>query len=165
MTATLSETTTAPPRELGRWACRWARGLVLINGHGSNAPTVVSAVTTLRNEGRPIAWTGWGIPGTDAHAGRTKTSLLRNRAPWTVRVDLAEAGATEPIDELTSRLRGVGVRIVSPNGILGDARRSSAEEGRRDLAVVVDRQLRELSEQDVCGDGSLRTSKRIGVGS
>lgn len=151
--------------ELGRSACRWASGLVFVNGHGGNVPTVVSAVATLRSEGRPVAWTGCGVPGGDAHAGRTETSLLRQLAPWTVRVDLAEAGATEPIEELMPRLRSVGVRTVSPNGILGDATGSSAEEGRWVFGALVDRLFRELSDLDVDTDGRLRAPERSGVGS
>lgn len=150
--------------ELGRSACRWATGIVFVNGHGGNVPTVVSAVTTLRDEGRLVAWTGFGVLGGDAHAGRTETSLLRHLAPWTVRMDLAEPGATEPIDELMPRLRSVGVRTVSPNGILGDPAGSSAEEGRRLFEVLVNRLHRELSDLDVGTDGRLKRPERSGVG-
>lgn len=151
--------------ELGRSACRWATGLVFVNGHGGNVPTLVSAVTTLRDEGRPAAWTGFGVLGGDAHAGRTETSLLRHLAPWTVRVDLAEAGATEPIDQLMPRLRSVGVRTVSPNGVLGDPTGNSPEEGRRLFDVLVNRLYRELTDLDVGSDGRLRRPERSSVGS
>jgi creatinine amidohydrolase len=142
--------------EYGRSACRWASGLVFINGHGGNVPSVVSAVQRLRDEGRSVAWAGCGTPDGDAHAGRTETSLLRFLAPWSVRLDLAEAGATEPIGELMPRLRSVGVRTVAPNGVLGDATTSSVEEGRRLFTSVVDRLLRELTDLDVGEDGRLR---------
>lgn len=151
--------------ELGRSACRWARGLVFVNGHGGNVDTLVDAVTRLREEGRPAAWTGCGVEGGDAHAGRTETSLLRHLAPWAVRVDLAEAGATEPVSELMPRLRSVGVRTVSANGILGDATVSSAEEGRLLFATLVDRLFRELSLLEVGADGRLGPAARSGVGS
>ena len=149
--------------EYGRSACRWAGGLVFVNGHGGNVPTVVSAVRRLRDEGRSVAWTGCGAPDGDAHAGHTETSLLRFVAPWSVRVDLAEAGATEPIAELMPRLRSVGVRTVSPNGILGDATWSSVEEGRRLFAATVDRLLRELTDLDVGDDGRLRVAAENGA--
>ena len=150
--------------ELGRSACRWARGLVYVNGHGGNVDTLMDAVARLRDEGRPVAWTGCGVEGGDAHAGRTETSLLRHMAPWAVRVDLAEAGATQPVAELMPRLRSVGVRTVSPNGILGDATVSSPEEGRLLFTTVVDRLYRELSLLDVGADGRLRQAERSGVG-
>ncbi|PUA81627.1 mycofactocin biosynthesis peptidyl-dipeptidase MftE [Nocardioides currus] len=148
--------------ELGRSACRWARGLVLVNGHGGNVATVVDAVTRLRDEGRPVAWTGCALAG-DAHAGRTETSLLRHLSPWSVRVDLAEVGATEPIEELMPRLRGVGVRTVSPNGILGDATGSTAEEGRRLFEDLVERLFREISLLDVGDEGRLRSARPAGA--
>ncbi len=150
--------------ELGRSACRWASGLVFVNGHGGNVDTLVDAVTCLRFEGRPVAWTACGTVGGDAHAGATETSLLRHLAPWAVRVDLAEAGALEPVEELMPRLRSVGVRTVSPNGILGDATVSSAEEGRLLFATVVDRLHRELSLRDVGSDGRLCLGAPHGVG-
>lgn len=151
--------------EYGRSACRWASGVVFVNGHGGNVPTVVSAVTRLREEGRSVAWTGCGTPGGDAHAGSTETSLLRFLAPWAVRQDLAEVGATEPIAELMPRLRSVGVRTVSPNGILGDATASSVEEGRRLFEAAVDRLHRELRDLEVGEDGRLRLAHPSGVGS
>ena len=149
--------------EYGRSACRWASGLVFVNGHGGNVPTLVSAVARLREEGRSVAWTGCGAAGGDAHAGRTETSLLRFLAPWSVRADLAEVGATDPIAELMPRLRSVGVRTVSPNGILGDATSSSVEEGRRLFGMAVDRLERELTDLDVGEDGRLRVARRTGV--
>lgn len=149
--------------EYGRSACRWASGLVFVNGHGGNVPTVASAVTRLRDEGRSVAWTGCATPGGDAHAGGTETSLLRFLAPWSVRPDLAEVGATAPIDVLLPRLRSVGVRTVSPNGILGDATTSSPDEGRRLFHATVDRLQRELTDLDVGDDGRLRVKVARGV--
>lgn len=149
--------------ELGRSACRWATGLVFVNGHGGNVPTVVSAVTTLREEGRSVAWTACVAPRGDAHAGRTETSLLRHLAPATVRPDLAERGEAGPIDELMPRLRSLGVRTVSPNGILGDATTSSPQEGRQVFAAMVDGLFYELSELDVGVDGRLRRDSPVGV--
>ena len=141
--------------EYGRSACRWAGGLVFVNGHGGNVPTLVSAVTRLRAEGRPVAWTACAVEGGDAHAGRTETSLLRFIAPWSVRPDLAEAGATEPLADLMPRLRRDGVRTVSPNGVLGDPTTSSADEGRATFTAVVDALVRELTVLDVRDDGRL----------
>ncbi|MFP5322747.1 MAG: mycofactocin biosynthesis peptidyl-dipeptidase MftE [Acidimicrobiia bacterium] len=113
------------------------RGLVLVNGHGGNAGPVAEAVALLEAEGRPV--TAWSprIPGGDAHAGRTETSLV-----LAVAADLVGAerptGATEPLAELLPRLRAGGVAAVSANGVLGAAAGASAEEGRRLLAALAD---------------------------
>ena len=68
--------------EFGRSACRWASGVVFVNGHGGNAATLTKAVELLRYEGRAVAWTSTALPDADAHAGETETSLLRFLAPW-----------------------------------------------------------------------------------
>jgi len=78
------------------------------------------------------------VPGGDAHAGRTETSLLLALAPDAVRLDLAAAGATRPLEELMGVLASSGVRAVSPNGVLGDPAGASAAEGRRLLADLAD---------------------------
>ena len=64
--------------------------------------------------------------------------------PSAVRLELAEAGSTEPLETLLPRLRAEGVRPVSSNGVLGDPAGASADEGRalldalvRDLAATV----------------------------
>ncbi len=141
--------------ELGRSACRWAQGVVFVNGHGGNLPTVEQAVLLLRSEGRAVAWTGCGVPGGDAHAGHTETSVLRHLAPWMVRLDEAVVGVTEPVARLMPQLRRGGVRPVSPTGVLGDATRSSAEHGRQVLDAVVDRVHAELVSIDVDESGRL----------
>ena len=54
-----------------------------------------------------------------------------------VRLELAEAGCTEPLEALLPRLRIGGVRPVSSNGVLGDPAGASAGEGRSILAALV----------------------------
>lgn len=119
--------------ELGRSACRWAGRLVFVNGHGGNLPTLPEAVATLRAEGRDVAWFGC-VPrafgrGTDAHAGRTETSIMLALDPGAVRLEQAVAGDTRPLDEVIGFLRTGGVLSVSPNGVLGDPAGASAAEG------------------------------------
>jgi creatinine amidohydrolase len=46
-------------------------------------------------------------------------------------------GRREPIARLLPGLRARGVRALSPNGVLGDPRGASAEEGHRLLAEAV----------------------------
>ncbi|HET8930011.1 MAG TPA: mycofactocin biosynthesis peptidyl-dipeptidase MftE [Acidimicrobiales bacterium] len=123
--------------ELGRSADAFRR-VVFVNGHGGNADALASAVATLRSESRnALAWS-WSLPGADAHAGRTETSLLLAIDPGVVRLEVAEAGRTEPITELLPALRAGGVRAVSSNGVLGDPTGASAREGRDLLAYLVD---------------------------
>ncbi len=125
--------------EYGRSAGRWAGRLLVVNGHGGNLEALRGAVLLLRHEGRDVAWFPCVVPGGDAHAGRTETSLLLHVEPGTVREDLAEPGETIPIGRLLPRLRAEGVAGVSPNGVLGDPTGASAEEGAAMLGSMVDR--------------------------
>ncbi len=141
--------------ELARSACRWAEGLVFVNGHGGNALSLRGTVEQLRAEDRAVAWTDCSVAGADAHAGRTETSIMRFLAPWTVRTDLLAPGPTTPIAELMPTLRSAGVRAVSANGVLGDPTGSSTEEGKRLLEEIVGRLVRELTDIVVGPDGRL----------
>lgn len=144
--------------EYGRSACRWARGVIFVNGHGGNLQPVRQSVELLRHEGRAVAWTSCSLPGADAHAGRTETSLLLEIAPHTVRTDEFEVGCVTPIVELLPRLRRDGVRAVSHNGVLGDPRGSSAAEGRQLFRTLVRNLVLELQTLDVMDDGRLSPS-------
>lgn len=115
--------------EVGRSIFRWSGRVVFVNGHGGNARALVDAVTLLRYEGRDAAWFACAVPGADAHAGRTETSLLLHLAPDAVRLSAAEPGNTEPVETLMPRLRDEGMRGVAPNGVLGDPTGASADEG------------------------------------
>lgn len=123
--------------ELGRDASRHWGGLLLVNGHGGNHEAVSAAVGRLAGEGRRCAAFSVTPAGADAHAGRAETSLLLHLDPGAVRADHAAVGETRPIAELFDRLRRDGVRPVSPNGVLGDPRGATAEEGRRLLEQLI----------------------------
>ncbi|WP_137724954.1 mycofactocin biosynthesis peptidyl-dipeptidase MftE [Prescottella subtropica] len=125
--------------EYGRSVCRWARRVVFVNGHGGNGPALAAAVDLLRYEGRDVTWWPCAVPGADAHAGRTETSLLLHLHPDTVAMHRAEIGNTEPIADLMPRLRAGGMLAATANGILGDPTGASADEGRRLFAGLVDR--------------------------
>lgn len=116
--------------EYGRSACRWARRVVFVNGHGGNGPALVKAVELLRYEGRDVAWFPCAVAGADAHAGRTETSLLLHLSPDAVAMDRAEAGNVSPIADLMPLLRAGGMLAATTNGVLGDPTAASAEEGR-----------------------------------
>jgi creatinine amidohydrolase len=123
--------------EIGRSADAFA-AVVFVNGHGGNAEALDAAVGLLRAESRTVSAWSWSLPGADAHAGRTETSLLLAIDPTVVRSDVAEAGRTEPIAELLADLRAHGVRAASPNGVLGDPTGASVSEGCRSLTRLVD---------------------------
>ena len=110
--------------------------MVFVNGHGGNRAAVRRATDVLTGEGRPVASWAPAIPGGDAHAGRTETSLLLAIAPEVVRAD-RPAGASEPIVELADALRSGGVGAVSANGVLGDATGATAAEGHAVLAALI----------------------------
>ena len=100
--------------------------VLLLNAHGGNAEPVRRAVATLRAEGRDVRAWGPSWDG-DAHAGRTETSVLL--ALGRPVGDERPVGATAPVAELLPALRRGGVLAVSENGVLGDARGASEEEG------------------------------------
>jgi mycofactocin precursor peptide peptidase len=116
--------------ELGRSADAFA-GVVFVSGHGGNAGPLAAAVARLGAEGRNVL--GWApkIPGGDAHAGRTETSLLLALAPTSVRLAAAEPGDARPLPQLIGELRRGGVAAVSGNGVLGDPTGATAAEGER----------------------------------
>jgi mycofactocin system creatininase family protein len=151
-----TEALTAVLVEYGRSACRWADRLLVVNGHGGNLDALRRAVPLLRAEGRDAAWFPCGIPGGDAHAGRTETSLLLHVEPRAVRTDRSVPGEAAPIAELLPRLRAEGVRGVSPTGVLGDPAGASAAEGASLLAGIAARLGAAVTRWDVGADGRLR---------
>lgn len=127
-------------RSLGLWAAR----TVFVNGHGGNVRTLDEAVAQMRAEGHVVAWTGCDFPGTDAHAGHTETSVMLQLAPERVNLEAAAVGNTAPLADLLPGLLAGGVRAVSPNGVLGDPTRATAEEGRRLLDIQAETVARRI---------------------
>ncbi|MGY1834849.1 mycofactocin biosynthesis peptidyl-dipeptidase MftE [Blastococcus sp. SYSU DS0510] len=142
--------------EYGRSACRWAGRVLIVSGHGGNLDALRTAVPRVRAEGRDVAWFACGVPGGDAHAGRTETSLMLHVEPGGVRRDRAVAGEAAPIGELLPRLRAQGVRAVSPNGVLGDPVGAGADEGARLLDGLVDRLTAAVGTWRIDDAGRLR---------
>ena len=143
--------------EYGRSAGRWAGRVLVVNGHGGNLDALRAAVPLLRAEGRDVAWFACGVPGGDAHAGRTETSLMLHVEPGEVREDRAVAGETAPIRELLPRLRAEGVFGVSPVGVLGDPAGASAAEGAALLAHLAEGLVAAVRRWSVDDDGRLRS--------
>lgn len=132
--------------ELGRSAGRWAQRMVFVNGHGGNLPTIAESVTQLRFEGRDAAWFACGVPGGDAHAGRTETAILLALDESLVRRGSIVAGNTADLRDLLPAMTAGGVAAVSPNGVLGDPAGATAAEGERLLDDMAGR-LRERLER------------------
>jgi mycofactocin system creatininase family protein len=116
--------------ELVRSARTAFRGVVLVSAHGGNAEGLEVAQARCADEGDDVLFWRATARGGDAHAGRTETSLMLAIDPAAVRLDLAVAGCTDPIQSLMPRLRAEGVRPISSTGVLGDPTGASAEEGR-----------------------------------
>jgi creatinine amidohydrolase len=117
--------------ELGRHASLHWPATLLVNGHGGNVPAIRDATARLDAEGRKTQVWHAGLPGGDAHAGRSETSLMLALAPEDVRMEQAAPGDTRPLPEILPQLTSRGVRAVSPNGVLGDPSGASAGEGER----------------------------------
>jgi mycofactocin precursor peptide peptidase len=122
--------------ELGRHASLHWPAMLLVNGHGGNAPAIGDAVQRLRSEGRQCHVWHAGLAGSDAHAGRMETSLMLALAPGDVLLTAAEPGETRPLADIMPALRAGGVRAVSRNGVLGDPSGASSHEGERLLGLL-----------------------------
>jgi creatinine amidohydrolase len=117
-------------------SCDWATGVILVHGHGGNFEAVQRATAVLNSEQRNIASWWPHIPGADAHAGNTETSLMLAINPNLVRIDKIDVGNVQPMSELQHDLQTHGVQAVSANGILGDARNATTEHGLQLLAEL-----------------------------
>lgn len=130
--------------ELIRSARASFSGVVLISSHGGNHEALTLVSERCRVDGEAaVLWTP-AVPGGDAHAGRTETSLMLAIDPGAVRIERAEAGCTDPLEALMPRLRAEGVRPISSNGVLGDPQGASAAEGELLLAAMTDDLVRTL---------------------
>ncbi|WP_094274869.1 mycofactocin biosynthesis peptidyl-dipeptidase MftE [Rhodococcus sp. OK302] len=142
--------------EYGRSAFRWATRVLFVNGHGGNGPALAKAVALLRYEGRDAAWAPCAVPGADAHAGRTETSLLLHLSPDCVDMARAVAGNISPIADLMPGLRSGGMVAVSDNGVLGDPVEATAVDGAQIFGGLVQRVTDGLARWEPGPDGRLR---------
>ncbi|MFF4255182.1 mycofactocin biosynthesis peptidyl-dipeptidase MftE [Streptomyces sp. NPDC001663] len=141
--------------ETGRSLLRWTGRLLVVNGHGGNVASLADAVAGLRGESRDAAWWPCLVPGSDAHAGRTETSLMLRLRPSAVRTERAVAGSTEPVEQLMDRLVAESVRGVSPSGVLGDPAGAGADEGERLLERMADRLTADIRDWRISRRGRL----------
>ena len=112
--------------------------VLFVNGHGGNIEAFAVAVSHLRREGRRVEVFHPQVPDGDSHAGRTETSILLHADPTCVRTDRLPVGSTARWREIGPTVMAEGLAAVTPNGVLGDATRASAEEGATVLAQLVD---------------------------
>ena len=109
----------------------WARGILFVNGHGGNADAFRIITQDLtRNNVRHAIWSPPFDETDDMHAGATETSVMMHIASHAVRNSQRVVGNTRNARELMEDMRRGGVRSVSPNGVLGDATRATAERGQ-----------------------------------
>ena len=124
--------------ELTRSMLTWARRVVFVNAHGGNTTALRGAVAQLIHEGHDVAWVPCATEDADLHAGRTETSLMLHIAPWNVWLDRVEVGNTGTLAELLPLMMENGVKAVSANGVLGDPRGASAQEGSALLSSMIE---------------------------
>jgi creatinine amidohydrolase len=140
--------------------------LILCNGHGGNYPLISDFAS---------AWSGdlkihhdaharllfqsakpfmdeFSSAEKGAHAGLQETSIAMHTHPeYGVRSHLLEQGAMPAGDEWTAEeMKHAithGLHTISPNGVLGDARRSTPELGRRFYESMLEMYVRFFAEQ------------------
>lgn len=136
--------------------------VVLLTTHGGNTDTMAAHVTDIAREHRedceilflpPGEYADafdWGERGVSReqnghHAGYGETALMLAARPDLVEMDRAEAGMADPAfyaddREQYSRFRTLvdGVSAQSANGVVGDPRGATAEEGEAAMAARVE---------------------------
>lgn len=141
--------------ELVRSLASWADGIIFVNGHGGNIQALSTAVPQLIVEQHRVAWVPCAVPGGDAHAGRTESSLMLHLAPQQVDMSSARTGNVTPMRELLPALAEGGTRAVSPSGVLGDPTGANAAEGAVLLGSMIDSVLRRIAAGSVDHRGCL----------
>ena len=131
--------------ELCRSATDTFDRIVLVSAHGGNAEPVGRAVRTLRDEGRDVFsfFPRWDD---EAHAGRVETAMELVLHPDRVLMTRAECGDTRRLREILPALREGGLRAVTVNGVLGDPRGASEDEGIALLDALGDELNRAVGE-------------------
>lgn len=129
--------------EMVRSLATWSQRIIFINGHGGNLPTLRRVVDQMTVEGHQVASVLCSDPEmTDHHAGVEETSLMLHIAPELVRINLSTPGNTSDLESLMPQLRTGQLRVVAPNGILGNPLAANPERGR----VLLERMSRRVLE-------------------
>jgi creatinine amidohydrolase/Fe(II)-dependent formamide hydrolase-like protein len=117
-----------------------------VSAHGGNREALERASRRCHFEGDRVLVAEVGVPGSDAHAGRTETSMMLALDPAAVRMGDAVRGRTEPLSLLLPELRRRGVRAVSETGVLGDPTGADAQEGQRLLHDAAERLVAQVEQ-------------------
>lgn len=135
--------------ELARRAAAWGvRRLIVLSAHGGNGQALALAGERLRAEqpalelwlpdelGAPLdgrlalaAAAGVTPAAFGIHAGEGETSELLHLRPDLVRRELAAPGYAGDMAAILPTLMAVGLRPVTPNGVLGDPTAADAARG------------------------------------
>jgi len=152
-----AETLSRYVTEVGRSAARQGvRKLVIVNGHGGNAPALQTAAQKIHRKTGVFVCVDTGetsdadvdaIAETrgDIHAGEIETSEALHLRPDDVRGELPGLSvprfALEALDEGGERWVPWFARTsrLSPEGVLGDPSRATADKGRRMWEVQIGR--------------------------
>lgn len=137
------------------------RKILVVTGHGGNNATLTTVAQDLltTHPDLQFAWTPvtvlaadviteMGVSEVHGHSGEAETAQMLYLAPQLVHSDRLAAGttSTKQLDPLSRLARGanhpaLAVRYdrLSANGVLGDPRRASAEDGKAILEAVAGR--------------------------
>lgn len=144
------------------------RKLVLLNAHGGNSPLMTIVATELRVRFNMLcvatSWTRFGKPedmfsedelAIDIHGGDIETSVMLALNPEEVNMKLAENFTSEQSNfaEKYSYLRAYGrhsfgwkMQDLNSIGVVGNARKASAEKGEVLLSISVEGLLKLLED-------------------
>jgi creatinine amidohydrolase len=131
--------------------------VVVLPSHGGNFAPLVDILPDLRERHpniRIVAYTdliglvdavaavatGLGVTPDEAgaHAGEWETSMVLALEPAAARPDRAAAGYLGPLAPVLEQIYRDGMESVTPNGVLGDPAKASAEHGRIYLTRMAD---------------------------
>lgn len=137
------------------------RKVLVVNGHGGNNAVLdtVAQNELLDHPDLEFAWTALTGVAADVvashrpsevtgHCGEAETAQMLHVAGHLVRTDLLEAGTTvvdqlDPLARLSRTHKQPKLTLawerLSPNGVLGDPRRATAQHGEEIVATIVDR--------------------------
>jgi creatinine amidohydrolase len=147
--ATLAAVIVDCARRMAAWGIT---RLVLLSAHGGNGQALALAAERLRRELPALrVWLPEGNLAPDEavlavaakagiapeefglHAGEGETSEVLWLHPDLVRAEAAEAGYRGDMTTIVETLQRVGLKMVTPNGVLGDPTRARADRGARYL--------------------------------
>lgn len=158
--ATLAAVIVDCARRMAAWGIT---RLVLLSAHGGNGQALALAAVHLRRELPALhVWLPAGILAPDAavlavaadagitpeafglHAGEGETSEVLWLRADLVRTEAAEAGYHGEMTTIVDTLQRLGLKAVTPNGVLGDPTRAHAARGDRYLEAWASTLAKEL---------------------